>query len=163
MNTKNSILLENRIKALEQRVTDLENYVQIIENHIQVISSPLSDESSQEEDIIKSIVNSVKSYIHKRFTNIGCVAIKSMLTEFFNEAGIISIDIENDKAFIYALRPVKCTEPNELWKLISEEIKQKYNYTLCIGLFNMKEPKGTQVFKYVDNAVDSYTKLIGKN
>ena len=42
-------------------------------------------------------------------------------------------DIENSKAFIYALYPSKFIKDNDLWNFVQSNIKKEYNIILCIG------------------------------
>ena len=152
-------LLEERVKALESRVADLEKYVASL--------APIREQSTPEEDVINAIVCAVghhftETYSNTRYKMADIKSAKelvvSLVKDFFNEAGLVSLEFENGRAFLYALHPANFTEPKNLWDYLAEVIKQNFDYTLCIGLFDMTEPRGTQISKQVEKSVKSYCK-----
>lgn len=154
----NNKLLEERVEALEKRVADLEKYVACL--------TPMKEQSTPEEKFIEAIVCAVgyhfteTSKTRNKMTDIKSAAelVVSLIKDFFNEAGLVSLEFENGRAFLYALHPANFTEPKNLWEYLAVLIKQNFNYTLCIGLFDMTEPRGTQISKQVEKSVESYCK-----
>lgn len=152
-------LLEERVDALEKRVTDLEKYVALL--------TPVKEQSTPEEDIINVIVCSVGHHFTKTYSNVrnkmvdiksAAELVVSLIKDFFNEAGLVSLEFENGRAFLYALHPASFTEPKNLWEYLAVVIKQNFDYTLCIGLFDMTEPRGTQISKQVEKSIETYCK-----
>lgn len=154
-----SKLLEERVEALEKRVADLEKYVACL--------APMKEQSTPEEKVIEAIVCAVGHHFTETYSNTrhkmtdiksAAELVVSLVKDFFNEAGLVSLEFENGRAFLYALRPANFIEPKNLWEYLAEVIKQNFDYTLCIGLFDMTEPRGTQISKQVEKSVESYCK-----
>ena len=152
-------LLEERVKALESRIADLEKYVASLDH--------IKEQSTPEENVINAIVCAVGHHFTETYSNTKykMADIKSakelvvgLVKDFFNEAGLVSLEFENGRAFLYALHPANFTEPKNLWEYLAEVIKQNFDYTLCIGLFDMTEPRGTQISKQLEKSVKSYCK-----
>lgn len=150
-------LLEERVDALEKRVTDLEKYIALL--------TPTREQSTPEKDVINAIVCAVGHYFTETYSNTRhkMVDIKSAtelvigsIKAFFNEAGLVSLEFENGRAFLYALHPVSFTEPKNLWEHLAVVIKQNFDYTLGIGLFDMTEPRGIQISKQVEKSIGTY-------
>ena len=103
---------------------------------------------SLEEKIIDIIIKSVYQYYY-----LDCCNDEKATTQaqtIFDQAGFVSLDIENSKAFIYALHPSKFIK-NDLWNFVQMNIKKEYNIILCIGLFEIGKPQGIQVSKRFDD------------
>ena len=68
-------------------------------------------------------------------------------------SSIITVDYENEKIFLYALDPMAflpmtASGQHKLWEYLSEWAKTKYNVTLCIGKFDMKNPLGYYIYDH---------------
>lgn len=102
-----------------------------------------------EEKIIDIIIKSVHQYYY-----LDCCNDEKATTQaqtIFDRTGFTSLDIENSKAFIYALHPLKFIKDNDLWSFVQMNIKKEYNIILCIGLFEIGKPQGIQVSKRFDD------------
>lgn len=152
-------LLEERVDALEKRVADLEKYVACL--------TPMKEQPTPEENIINVMVctvghhfTNVYSKTRNKMTDIKSAAelVVGLVKDFFNEVGLVSLEFENGRAFLYALHPASFTEPKNLWEDLAIAIKQNFDYTLCIGLFDMTEPRGTQISKQIEKSVEFYCK-----
>ena len=100
---------------------------------------------SLEEKIIDIIIKSVYQYYY-----LDCCNDEKATTQtqtIFDQTGFVALDIENSKAFIYALHPSKFIKDNDLWNFVQSNIKKEYNTVLCIGLFEIGKPQGIQVSK----------------
>ena len=113
---------------------------------------------SLEEKIIDIIIKSVYQYYY-----LDCCNDEKATTQtqtIFDQTGFVSLDIENSKAFIYALHPSKFIKDNDLRRAVALEkcksktedealsnLKKEYNIILCIGLFEIGKPQGIQVSK----------------
>lgn len=100
---------------------------------------------SLEEKIIDIIIKSVYQYYY-----LDCCNDEKAITQaqtIFDQTGFVSLDIENSKAFIYALHPLKFIKDNDLWNFVQSNIKKEYNIILCIGFFDIVKPQGIQVSK----------------
>lgn len=98
-----------------------------------------------EEKIIDVIIKSVYQYYY-----LDCCNDEKAVTQaqvIFDQTGFVSLDIENSKAFIYALHPSNFIKDNDLWNFVQSNIKKEYNIILCIGLFEIRKPQGIQVSK----------------
>lgn len=98
-----------------------------------------------EEKIIDIIIKSVYQYYY-----LDCCNDEKAVTQtqtIFDQTGFVSLDIENSKAFIYALHPSKFIKDNDLWSFVQSNIKKEYNIILCIGFFDIVKPQGIQVSK----------------
>ena len=100
---------------------------------------------SLEEKIIDVIIKSVYQYYCLNCYNDEKAATQVQI--IFDQAGFVSLDIENSKAFIYALHPSKFIKDNDLWNFVQSNIKKEYNTILCIGLFEIGKPQGIQISK----------------
>ena len=100
---------------------------------------------SLEEKIIDVIIKSVYQYYYLDCCNDEKAATQAQT--IFDQAGFVSLDIENSKAFIYALYPSKFIKDNDLWNFVQSNIKKEYNIILCIGFFKIRKPQGIQVSK----------------
>ena len=98
-----------------------------------------------EEKIIDVIIKSVYQYYYLDCCNDEKAATQAQVV--FDQAGFVSLDIENSKAFIYALHPSKFIKDNDLWNFVQSNIKKEYNTILCIGLFEIEKSQGIQVSK----------------
>ena len=98
-----------------------------------------------EEKIIDIIIKSVYQYYYLDCYN-GEKATAQAQT-IFDQTGFVSLDIENSRAFIYALHPTKFIKDNNLWNFVQNNIEKEYAITLCIGLFEVGKPQGTQFSK----------------
>ena len=152
-------LLKERVDALEKRVADLEKYVALL--------TPTREQSTLEKDVVNAIVCAVGHHFTETYSNTGhkMMDLKSAtelvigsIKAFFNEAGLVSLEFENGRAFLYALHPASFTEPKNLWEHLAVVIKQTFDYTLCIGLFDMAEPRGIQISKQVEKSIEIYCK-----
>lgn len=68
-------------------------------------------------------------------------------------SSIVTVDYENEKIFLYALDPMAflpmtASGQHKLWEYLSEWAKTKYNVTLCIGKFDMKNPLGYYIYDH---------------
>lgn len=104
---------------------------------------------SLEEKIIDIIIKSVYQYYYLDCCNDEKAATQAQI--IFDRTGFISLDIENSKAFIYALHPSKFIKDNDLWNFVQMNIKKEYNIILCIGLFEIGKSQGIQVSKRFDD------------
>ena len=100
---------------------------------------------SLEEKIIDIIIKSVYQYYYLDYYNDEKAVTQTQI--IFDQTGFVSLDIENSKAFIYALHPLKFIKDNDLWNFVQSNIKKEYNTILCIGLFEIGKPQGIQVSK----------------
>ena len=100
---------------------------------------------SLEEKIIDLIIESVYQYYYLDCRNAKKAAIQAQI--IFDQTGFVSLDIENSRAFIYALHPTKFIKDNNLWNFVQSNIEKEYNIILCIGLFEIGKPQGIQVSK----------------
>ena len=98
-----------------------------------------------EEKITDIIIKSVYQYYYLDYYNDEKSVTQAQT--IFDQAGFVSLDIENSKAFIYALHPSKFIKDNDLWNFVQSNIKKEYNTILCIGLFEIGKPQGIQVSK----------------
>ena len=98
-----------------------------------------------EEKIIDIIIKSVYQYYYLDYYNDEKAVTQTQV--IFDQTGFVSLDIENSKAFIYALHPSKFIKDNDLWSFVQSTIKKEYNIILCIGLFEIGKPQGIQVSK----------------
>ena len=100
---------------------------------------------SLEEKIIDVIIKSVYQYYYLDCCNDEKAATQAQAV--FDQAGFVSLDIENSKAFIYALHPSNFIKDNDLWNFVQSNINKEYNIILCIGFFDIVKPQGIQVSK----------------
>ena len=98
-----------------------------------------------EEKIIDIIIKSVYQYYYLDCYN-GEKATAQAQT-IFDQTGFVSLEIENSRAFIYALHPIKFIKDDDLWDLVQKNIEKEYAITLCIGLFEIEKSQGIQVSK----------------
>lgn len=74
--------------------------------------------------------------------------------EVVTGAGLVTLDRENDKIFLYALDPMEFLRVDKsgidlLWKDLGGWVKEKYGFTLCIAKYDVKEVgKGEPIYKY---------------
>ena len=113
---------------------------------------------SLEEKIIDVIIKSVYQYYYLDCCNDEKAATQAQT--IFDQVGFVSLDIENSKAFIYALHPLKFIKDNNLWSFVQSNIKKEYAITLCIGLFEVGKPLGIQISKKFDDALIDLRKRI---
>lgn len=152
-------LLEEKVDALEKRVADLEKYIALL--------TPTKEQFTPEEDVINAIVCAVGHHFTETYSNTrhkivdvksAAELVVSLIKDFFNKAGLVSLEFENGRAFLYALHPASFTEPKNLWNYLAAVIKQNFDYVLCIGLFDMTDPRGIQISKQVEKSIETYCK-----
>ena len=141
----NSKHLEEKIIALEKRIISLEEYITTLDNN-----------QSPEEKIIDIIIKSVYQYYYLVYFNNEKAIIQTQT--IFDQTGFVSLEIENSQAFIYALHPTKFIKDHNLWNFVQQNIKNEYNKTLCIGLFEIDKSHGHQIFKKFEDAFSKFKK-----
>lgn len=144
----NNKQLEEKIIFLEKRIANLENYIATLDN-VKSLNKPL------EEKIIDTIIKSVFQHYYVSYTDEKAL-IKTQV--ILDQTGFVSLDIDGSKAFIYALHPSKFIKDHNLWNFVQQNIKNEYNKTLCIGLFEIDKSHGRQIFKKFEDAFSKFKK-----
>lgn len=132
--------IEKKLNLIETRLDKLTKLV----NKLTFEGNQIID---KREAVLKYIISLTKNYISKQvFDEYGGDGfdtreeIKYRFNDLIYKTGFVSIQIENNKAFLYTLNPMYFIKDDKMWNFITNRVKEKYNLKfLAIGRYSFKE------------------------
>lgn len=125
-------------------VEDIVRLNEIVKNLQKRVEQLEGQNSLKEEYIIKTIIDEAISYYDYND--------KEPTKELFLKTGIVSIKIENDKVFLFALNPTVLIRDDQLWERFSDKIKKEFNLTIAVGQYEVNNNSmGISIFEYIRN------------
>jgi hypothetical protein len=125
-------------------VEDIVRLNEIVKNLQKRVEQLEEQNSLKEEYIIKTIIDEAISYYDYNG--------KEPTKELFLKTGVVSIKIENDKVFLFALNPTVLVRDEQLWERFSDKIKKEFNLTIAVGQYEVNNNSmGISIFEYIRN------------
>lgn len=125
-------------------VEDIVRLNEIVKNLQKRVEQLEGQNSLKEEYIIKTIIDEAISYYDYNG--------KEPTKELFLKTGVVSIKIENDKVFLFALNPAVLVRDDQLWERFSDKIKKEFNLTIAVGQYEVNNNSmGISIFEYIRN------------
>jgi hypothetical protein len=125
-------------------VEDIVRLNEIVKNLQKRVEQLEGQNSLKEEYIIKTIIDEAISYYDYNG--------KEPTKELFLKTGVVSIKIENDKVFLFALNPTVLVRDDQLWERFSDKIKKEFNLTIVVGQYEVNNNSmGISIFEYIRN------------
>lgn len=125
-------------------VEDIVRLNEIVKNLQKRVEHLEGQNSLKEEYIIKTIID--EAILYHDYNG------KEPTKELFLKTGIVSIKIENDKVFLFALNPTVLIRDDQLWERFSDKIKKEFNLAIAVGQYEVNNNSmGISIFEYIRN------------